>query len=216
MLKTTKNLILATLLSVALALSLTGTAYADDNECEPNYGGGETCIINKSFSIEKEVRIYGSDDEFKDKITGVEADEIVEFRIVIKNTTIVPSGIDEDDIPDFDNMKMKDILPDELERVGGAGLTEYWDDFAPGEEIEFKIRAQIDSDEFDRDEDFEKCVVNEARVYYDDDLEGSDTATVCYGNVDEVTELPETGYTSTLSILGLGLMSLGVLIRRLA
>ncbi len=210
MLKNIQKLIAVALLSASVLAVSNGTAYAD-NDCEPNYGGGETCIINKSFTIEKKVRIEGND-SWKDKVSGVEADDTVEFKVTITNNTNVPDGTPSDDVPDFDNMKMKDILPDEMERVGGDGLTEYWDDFAPGEDREFIIKAKIDADEFDRDGDFEKCIVNEAQVFYDDDFEGSDTATVCYGDVD-VTELPETGYTDALSILGLGLTSLGAFIK---
>ncbi|KKS10203.1 MAG: hypothetical protein UU64_C0007G0016 [candidate division WWE3 bacterium GW2011_GWF2_41_45] len=70
-------------------------------------------------------------------------------------------------------MKMSDSLPDEMDRVGGSGLTEYWDDFEPGETKTFIIEAEIDSDEFDRDEAFDKCIVNKAKVYWGDEFEGS-------------------------------------------
>jgi LPXTG-motif cell wall-anchored protein len=111
-------------------------------------------------------------------------------------------------------MKMKDSLPDEMERVGGDGLTEYWEDFEPGETKTFIIRAKVNSEEYDR-ENFEKCVVNKAKVLYDDDEEGSDTATVCYGD-SEVTELPKTGGSSVLyGALGLGLSAFGLTVKKL-
>src|SRR3989344_9498318 len=151
--------------------------YADD--CDPTYGGGNygggTCIINKRFSIEKEVRIEG-DNEWKDKITGVEADDVIEFKITVEN-------LSDEEADEFDNMKVEDFLPDELERVGGSGLTEYFDNFGSGDEKTFTIEAQIKSDEFDRDDNFEKCVVNKAEVSYDGEFEGADAAAVCYGNV---------------------------------
>ena len=181
--------------------------YADD--CDPTYGGsnygGGTCIINKRFSIEKEVRIEG-DNEWKDKITGVEADDVIEFKITVEN-------LSDEEADEFDNMKVEDFLPDELERVGGSGLTEYFDNFGSGDEKTFTIEAQIKSDEFDRDDNFEKCVVNKAEVSYDGEFEGADTATVCYGNV-EVSELPKTGFGSTLAALGTAFTSLGLLIKR--
>ena len=62
-------------------------------------------------------------------------------------------------------------------------------------------------------ENFEKCVVNKAEVEWDGNFEGSDTATVCYGDV-EVTELPETGAVSTLAIAGLGLIIAGYTLKK--
>jgi len=106
---------------------------------------------------------------------------------------------------------MKDSLPDELDRVGGDGLTEYWDDFEPGETKTFYIRAKVDSDEY-KDDDFEKCVVNKAEVRWDGNYEGSDTVAVCYGNK-EPTELPKTGAVSELAIVGIGLLTAGLLLK---
>lgn len=116
---------------------------------------------------------------------------------------------------DFDNMKMSDKLPDELSRTGGSGLTEYWDNFKPGETKTFTIEAKVKSDEYDRSEDFEKCVVNKATVKWDDEFEGSDTATVCYSN-SEPKELPKTGHESFVTLVGLGLLASGLLISKKA
>jgi uncharacterized repeat protein (TIGR01451 family)/LPXTG-motif cell wall-anchored protein len=177
--------------------------YAD---CEPIYGGGQNCVYNKSFRVTKDVRIVeDNDSEFKDKVTDVKKHETVEFRIKIKNVGEV----------EVDNMKMRDKLPDELERVSGDGLTEEWDDFEPGETKEFKIIAKIHSDEFDR-ENFDKCVVNKAELTFDGKFEGADTATVCFGK-GEVTELPSTGPGFdgiATGLAGLGLTALGVLVKR--
>ncbi|MFZ5425232.1 MAG: LPXTG cell wall anchor domain-containing protein [Patescibacteria group bacterium] len=168
------------------------------------YGGGENCIINKSFDIEKKVRIEG-DKKWKDKVTDVEFDDVVEFRVVVKNKT---DANDVDGVA-FDNMRMHDILPDELIKLSGD-LTEDWDAFKPGEERTFIIRVRVDPDEYDRS-DFDKCVVNEATVIYDGTEEGSDTATVCYSDTEDVLgieELPETGAASTLVLTLLGLTSI--------
>jgi len=108
---------------------------------------------------------------------------------------------------------MEDSLPNELYRIGGNGLTEYWDDFDSGETKTFYIRASIDSDELEREGTFENCVVNKAEVEWDGEFEGSDTATVCYGNV-PAKELPKTGANDVLALVGLGLVTLGVLIKR--
>lgn len=196
--KIVKNLILTSILTVAFLFNR--KVYAED--CELTYDG-EVCVYNKSFRIEKEVRVKDEGD-FEDKLVldEDEVDEVIEFRIRIENEGEV----------EVDNMKMEDFLPEEMDRVGGDGLTEYWDDFEPGEDITFYIDAEIDEDEFDND-NFEKCVVNKAEVRYDGDFEGSDTATVCYGDV-EVTELPETGFGTTMAPLGLGLIVVGTLIKK--
>jgi len=166
---------------------------------------GEEEEYNLRFRITKEVRIQG-DTDWKDKVTDVEEDDVIEFRITIKNKS-------DDDADDADDLKMEDFLPDEMYRVGGSGLTEYWDDFEPGETKKFTIEAKVDSDEYDRDVEFEKCVVNKAEVRWDDEFEGSDTATVCYGNV-EPSELPKTGALSTLGLSGLGLLIAGLLSKK--
>ena len=56
-------------------------------------------------------------------------------------------------------------------------------------------------------------MVNKAEVEWDDKFEGSDTATVCYGD-EEVTELPETGSSEVVTLVGFGLASLGMVIRK--
>ena len=133
------------LVAIVAGILYTGNARAE--WCEPIYGGGQNCYYNKRFDISKKVRIEGND-EWKDKVTDVEEDDVVEFKVKVKNEGEV----------EVDHMKMKDSLPDEMERVGGDGLTEYWEDFEPGETKTFIIRAKVNSEEYDR-ENFEKCVV---------------------------------------------------------
>lgn len=198
------NLILATTLLIGflVAVLFPNSVLADeDDECDPQYGGGEIC--NKSFDIEKWVRRKGSDDK-KEKL-NVEEDEEFEFLIRVTNTGQVTK----------DDMKMEDILPGSLERIGGHGLTEEWDDFAPGETIEFTIKVKVEDDEFDRDGEFDKCVVNIARVLFDGHEEGSDDATVCWGD-EEVEELPETGanLSPALSVVALLAIAAGALVKK--
>lgn len=193
-----KNLIRTFVISAVLMSFSLSNVYADQ------YGGVE--YINKRFTIEKKVRIQG-DDSWKDKVTDVKEGDVIEFRIKIKNKS-------DDEADDFDNMKMEDFLPDELIRIGGSGLTEYWDNFESGETKTFEIEAKIDSDEFDRDDNFEKCVVNEAEVNWDGEFEGSDTATVCYGD-EEPTELPKTGSESIyFGLAGLASIVTGLVIKK--
>lgn len=163
-----------------------------------NYGGGE---VNKRFRITKEVRLEG-DNSWKDKVTDVKDGEIIEFKITVEN-------LSDEEADEFDNMGIEDFLPDELYRVGGSGLTEYWDNFGSGDEKKFVIEVKVESEEYNRDIEFEKCVVNKVELEWDGEFEGSDTATVCYGNV-EPSELPKTGYTSTLAIAGLATLVAGL------
>jgi LPXTG-motif cell wall-anchored protein len=203
-----KNIKILISISLAVVMGLitqVTTAYAD---CESTYGGGETCVYNKRFEIEKKVRIEGEDD-WEDKVTDVSKNDIIEFRVRIKNRSDEESA----DYIDFDNMKMKDILPDELTLVDDGGLTEEWDNFEPGETKEFIIRAKIVSEEWNRDDNFEKCVVNKAEVYWDKKFEGADTATVCYGQ-GTPTELPKTGFGSTFVVLGSAFMGLGAIVSK--
>lgn len=174
--------------------------------CESTYGGGEECVFNKNFRVRKKVRFeVEDDDDARDKIIDVEKGEVIVFEIEIKNTGEV----------DVDDMSMEDFLPDELKFLDSEGLTEEWDDFEPGDKKKFEIRVKVKDSEYDRDDDFEKCVVNKVEIEYDGDFEGSDTATVCYGDA-EITELPETGAGTgvTLVIAGIGLVVVGILVRK--
>ena len=166
---------------------------------------GEEEEYNLRFKITKEVRIQG-DNDWKDKVTDVEEGDVVEFRITITNKS-------DEDADDADKMKMEDFLPNEMYRVGGSGLTEYWDDFEPGETKKFTIETKVKSEEYDRDVEFEKCVVNKAELRWDGEFQGSDTATVCYGNI-VPSELPKTGALSTLGLSGLGLLISGLVSKK--
>ncbi len=171
--------------------------------CVSDGAYGETCTDEKSFTIEKWVRIK-DDDTWVDKVTDVLEEDIVTFRVKATNNGDI----------DADNMKMTDILPDEMEWVGGDDLEEEWDDFVSGTEEVFIIEAKLKASEFDTDTAFEKCVVNKAELEEDDDFIGSDTATVCYNNAD--VELPETGSFTPLSLGIAGLISTftGALLKR--
>jgi LPXTG-motif cell wall-anchored protein len=180
------------------------SVYAD---CESTYGGGENCIYNKSFRIVKDVRTVNdnSNGPWKDKVSGVDKNDTLEFRSKVTNVGEVK----------VDEMKMKDYLPDELKKLdGGDGLTEEWGSFAPGETKEFTFKVKVKDSEFDR-ENFEKCIVNKAELHYKDAFEGADTATVCYSK-GELKELPETGTGTTVmsTIAGIGLIALGIFTKK--
>jgi hypothetical protein len=202
--KTAKNLIVLAFTMIVFASIGSIKAYAD-SDCEDVYGGGQICEYDRRFKITKEVRIAG-ESSWKDKVTDVKENEIVEFRITVKNKS-------DDEADKADDLETKDILPDEMEKVGGAGLTEEWDNFEPGATKTFIITAIVKNDEYDRDYKFEKCVVNKVELRWDGDFEGSDTATVCYGNI-EPAELPKTGAVDTLALVGLGLLTAGLITKK--
>ncbi len=190
--------LIGSLITLGLFVFLsTGTVYAGQYGEEEEY--------NLRFKITKEVRIQG-DTEWKDKVTDVGKNDVVEFRIKIRNKSDDPADA-------TDDMKMEDFLPEEMKKIGGSGLTEEWDNFDPKDEKVFIIQAKVDSDEYDSDVEFEKCVVNKAELRWDGEFQGSDTATVCYGNI-EPTELPKTGAMSTLGLTGLGLLVAGLVSKK--
>lgn len=198
-----RKIIVSAFITAILAVVYGGSVYA---ECTPIYGGGEICIYDNRFEIDKDVRVEDEDEDWEDKVTDVAEDDIVEFRIKIKNKS-------DDEVDSFDNMKIEDFLPDEMERTGGDRLTEYWDDFDPGETKTFYIEARVDEDEYDREVNFEKCVVNRVELRWDGDYQGSDTATVCYGD-EEITELPDTGANEIVALIGFGLIAAGIIVRK--
>jgi LPXTG-motif cell wall-anchored protein/uncharacterized repeat protein (TIGR01451 family) len=186
---------------VIFSVGFTGRVFADSI-----YGGGE--VVNKSFRIEKHVR-FVDNGTWKDKITGVTEGRVFEFRIKITNTGELKTN----------DMSVKDIFPSELEIVEGdfsaTDLIKKFEDFKPGDVEEYTFLAKVKNNQFDREDDFEKCVVNKAEVSYKDKFEGSDTATVCYGK-GEVAELPKTGAGATLGVTlaGMSLIFAGFFSKR--
>ena len=167
--------------------------------------GDDDCDECSKFRITKEVRVAG-ESSWKDKVTDVKKGETVEFRITIKNKS-------NDEADEATDLKTQDFLPDEMTKIGGNGLTESFGDFHPGATKTFIITAKVKDSEYNRDVKFEKCVVNKVELRWKGDFEGSDTATVCYGNI-EPSELPKTGAIDTLAIVGLGLLTAGFVTKK--
>lgn len=208
------KMIVGMITAVVVTIISTQDVYAD---CIEYYGGGETCNYGMRFKIEKEVRVKDENEDWEDKVRNVAEDDEVEFKITVENK----SDDEADDYEDFDDFDYKDILPDEMERIGGEGLTESWDDFEPGEKKTFIIKARVREEEYDREGSFEKCVVNKVKLYWDGSLEGSDSATVCYdkrggevlGSYD-VRELPATGPSEVIALTGALMVIAGVTLKR--
>lgn len=199
------NMVLfAVVVAFFLAVLTLPSAHAED--CEPNYGGGETCEREEDIDVDKKVRIYDEDlddDEgFSDKVTDVEEGDILEFKIKVKNKG--------DDIEDID---VKDSLPNELKMVSGED-SEHYDEIKAGESESFRFKAKVKDSEFDRDDSFEKCVVNKVKVKQGDETKASDTATVCYGD-SEIEELPSTGSGAALvAAVGSAVSGLGLYLKK--
>ena len=209
MTKTTIQKLIVSVSAVVAVASLMPAVkvYAD---CETNYGGGQTCVYNKSFRIEKKVARLGDNkkcedinsDDFSDKITNVKQNEAFCFKIRVKNMGEI----------EVDGMKMSDSFPDELVKPS-EGLSEDWDNFAPDQVKTFFIQSIVKSSEYDK-KNFEKCVVNKTSLKYGKKFEGSDTATVCYKD-GKITELPKTGLADTAGFAIAGAVSIlaGVVIK---
>lgn len=201
---TINKLILSAFVIATVSFVGTTKAYADSN-CEDLYGGGEHCDYDRKLKITKEVKIEG-ETSWKDKVTGVTKDQIVEFKITVKNKS--DNGADK-----YSRLKIEDFLPSEMYWVGGSRTIEFLDDVKPGDSKTFTIKAKVYAWEYDKDYAFEKCVVNKAELRWKDSFEGSDTATVCYGNVTP-SELPKTGAETTLALSGLGMLVTGLIVRK--
>jgi LPXTG-motif cell wall-anchored protein len=212
------KMLIALAFIVVTAVVASQISLADD--CEGDYGGGDTCIVNKSFKIRKWVRLEG-DSEWKDEVDidlsdKEERNKKIEFRVEVWNL-VSSDDIDVTDM-DFDDMKMKDIWPHALKYLEESknDLTERWDDFKPGDKKSFYFKAKIQSDEKNKAGIFSKCVINKAELYYGDHYEGSDDAVVCWKktHTDEIKELPKTGVSPVFGLAGLGLITAGLLVKK--
>ncbi len=219
--KTFNSLILAALVTVVSAGVLTDKANAT---CEQRYGGGETCVVTSTFKIRKYVRLEG-DKSWRDEVTidlndGDENDKKIEFKVEVTAEISDSHNVDLDKIT-FDDLKMKDSWPEELKFLDESDddLKEEWDDFKAGDKKTFRFTGKIQGDEKDKDGEFEKCVVNKASLYYEDEFQASDEAVVCYKKTEDVlgtstvAELPKTGLLPIPAILGVALLSASGLLK---
>lgn len=164
------------------------------------YGGGEKEITLK---IVKEVKLDG-DENYKDKVfidltNSNEKSKAIFFRITITNKG-----------DKVEKLKMEDFLPVALNKVDG-NLTEEWASIDKNETKTFIIKVSLKDSEIKADKDYEKCVVNKAELRRDGNFAGSDVATVCYGN--KPVEMPKTGVMPLAGFAGLGMLSLGGLLK---
>lgn len=228
--KTAKNLIAYTFGLGAVIIALNGTVYAQA-ACNPGPYGTRDCTPD--IEVTKKVRKEGQK-TWRDIVYGVKEDQKVKFLITIKNTGKVT----------LYDVKVKDILPGEMYWVDKKDLDTVIKKLVPcdsvevdtGEKCEVELGgdeglvAKVEDQEYD-DDDFNKCVENKAEAigtaYVGSSeriVKDSDNALVCYGRDedndddddedDEPSELPETGANALVSVVGLGAVALGSLLKR--
>lgn len=224
-LKNVKNNLIFSIIPAVIAMVVVSnmavkTTYAD---CQDIYGGNQNCTVTGHFKIQKWVKLDGQD-HWKDDVDidlndSSENDKAILFKVQVTADVTNDAGVDTSTIS-FDNLKLKDSLPDELKFLSDRSedaLTEKWDNFKPGETKTFFYTTKLTDAEKNKDGEFEKCVVNKASLYMDSDFQGSSDATVCYKKTGEVlgasTELPKTGALPTEGIVGAGLIALGLLLK---
>lgn len=102
------------LVSILLYSVLTSQAYAQTPSCTLLFGGGQTCVQDRDFSVNKQVQEPGSKD-FRDNLTATSnrftSGQTITFRITIKNTA---NG-------DLSNLTITDTIPRHLTYTKGDG-----------------------------------------------------------------------------------------------
>lgn len=221
----TKKILNSLLISVLVTgVSVGLNSNKANASCEQTYGGGETCVVTSTFKIKKYVRLEG-DKTWRDEINidlndSDENDKKIEFKVEVTAEVSDGHNVDLSNIT-FDDLKMKDSWPEELKFLDESDddLKEEWDDFKAGDKKTFHFTGKIQSDERNKEGEFEKCVVNKASLYYKDDFQASDEAVVCYKKTGDVlgtttvAELPKTGFLPLPAILGMVLLSTGSLLK---
>jgi len=170
-----KSILINSAVAITLLMISTGSAFAagtanyGSNQCQPIYGGGNSCVNTPQFEINKAVQ-NPQNQEFVDNL-GVGdphfvAGQIVPFKITVKNT----SG------DDLSNVVIKDVLPDFVEFSGGVGnfdansktLTINLDKLASNESRDFFVQAKVKSaDQLPGDQNV-TCVVNQSMIIVGD------------------------------------------------
>jgi uncharacterized repeat protein (TIGR01451 family) len=108
-----RTIVTLTTLFIGILLT-TGVVFADPKNCLPIYGGGETCIQDKDFTIDKRVQNPGNQ-QFVDNL-GVNdptyaPGDTVTFALTVKNVS--KNAIS--------NIKVTDTYPKFLDFVSGQG-----------------------------------------------------------------------------------------------
>lgn len=109
-----KKHLLLSLSLLALATVFSPRAFAADSQCQPIYGGGQTCIQTGNVTIDKKVLKPGTKD-FVDNLTVNDAkyvsEETVQFTLAVHNAST----------KDIANITVKDVIPQYLTFLSGDG-----------------------------------------------------------------------------------------------
>lgn len=172
--------------------------FASAPKCYGQYGDEIECpIVNKSFSVEKTVRV-GDQGDWSDEVSGIKAGQEVQFEVTVLNTGEAK----------ISDLKVIDVLPSNLTRTSDL---DNWviDNFEPGDVRKFWVKATANYDGIAVNQ--EKCVVNVVNLVYKGTKEASDTASVCIKNEGKVlsaqTPLPMTGSVQ-MTVLGVSIVAL--------
>lgn len=187
-----KKIFLINLIVLSTVFAMTANA-----SCSGSYGSS-TCS-DSGFDLTKKVSF--KDEEVKQKLTGIKKGDVFKYTFKVENRT-----------DETKTLKLVDNLPAELERVGGIGFTEEVT-LDKNSSVKLVMEVKVKDSEFENKTNFEKCVVNTAKLYKEDALKESSSATVCYGE-GVANSLPETGPNDIFAIIGLVLASAGIVIRK--
>lgn len=203
-----QKIFLLTTLAVALFGFTTRNAKANYM-----YGNGEP---SRQIVIDKQVKPDNWSEWYDnisiDKYVFI-ADDIIEFKIVVKN-----SGED-----DLTNVEVIDYLPDFVNLISApAGYTQdgqeiKWNagHFNPGEEKEYFLTVQVvDSEQLEGKGGF--CITNKVQTQAETGEWDEDTAEICIeSRILGATEMPEAGAEVAIGVLAsLALAGIGALTKR--
>ena len=186
------NFALTALLLIA-GLILTSRTTLAAVRCETQYGGGEVCVYTGELQLDKEV--WNPElEKFVDNLGLTDykfaPGEKIVFKLAVKNVGDKT----------FDQLNLKDLLPDYLELESGELEWEIAD-LAVDETEERRFGTRVVPVDKLPEGNTTLCVVNEAEVWSGDEKD-KDTAQVCITKkVLGVTELPPTGPEDWLSTL---------------
>jgi len=157
-----KKFILSLVLSVVATALVAGASYADSN-CQPIYGGGQTCITSTNILINKRVQ-NPNNGQFVDNLSINDprfvANQNVIFQLVVTNTGNT----------NLDKVVVKDIFPQFINFVSGPGnfdtnsktLTFEVNNLVAGESRTFSVEGRISTDKDLTAGSGINCIVNQA------------------------------------------------------
>lgn len=156
-----------TLLAVSSTSALAAGSNYGTNQCQPIYGGGESCPKTPQFEINKTVQNPKSQ-SFVDNLSVSDPrfapEQVVPFKLTVKNTSDTA----------LSKIVIKDILPDFVDFAGGIGnfdansrtLTINLEKLDVNESRDFFIQAKVKT--ADKLSQNVTCVVNQSTMTVND------------------------------------------------